>query len=89
MDRAEVARRVRDFISSELMLDDSPELTDETPLLDDLIDSVGLMELVTFLEDEFQITIDHEDLDRNNWRSVTTIAQLVETLRERQGVSSA
>jgi acyl carrier protein len=90
MDRGEITRRVRDFVSNELILFDSGELNDDTPLLGDLIDSVGLLELVSFLEGEFYVTIGQDDfLDRRNFQSVAAIAQFVEALRERRGVESS
>ena len=77
----DVATRIRAFITDELLFVDVA-LADDTPLLDDLVDSVGLMELVTFIEQEFELTIDHADIDQRNFESVGAIAAWVVGLLE-------
>lgn len=42
------------------------------------IDSLFAMQLVLFLEKEFQITINDEDLDLGNFETVNAIARFVE-----------
>ncbi len=73
----DITSRVHDFLSNDLILDDSVQLADSTPLLNGLIDSIGLMELVSFLEDEFAITLENEDVDAVNFRTTADIARLV------------
>ena len=76
----DVTERIRNFIREELLFEDvNRELTDETPLLgNDLIDSLGLMELVAFLEREFEVEIDDADIKAEHFRTVADIAALVE-----------
>jgi methoxymalonate biosynthesis acyl carrier protein len=42
------------------------------------VNSLFAMQLVLFLEQEFQITIETEDLDIDNFRTINVIASLVE-----------
>jgi len=42
------------------------------------VNSMFAMELVLFLENEFRITIEREDLDYNNFKSVHAMASLIE-----------
>ena len=77
----DVARRIRDFINDELLFEDI-DVADDTPLLDDLIDSVGLMELVTFVEQEFELSVDQGEIDQRNFETVGAIAAWVEGLLE-------
>jgi len=42
------------------------------------VNSMFAMQLVLFVEQEFQITIGNEDLDVENFRTVNAIAQLVD-----------
>jgi acyl carrier protein len=72
----DVAGRVSAFIERELLPDRSMRLTEGVSLLSTL-DSVGFMELLSFLEDEFAIEVDHGDIDEGNFGSVRTIAELV------------
>lgn len=50
---------------------------DEDLLAAELIDSLGITELVAFLEGRFAIKVDDEDLTPDNFRSVDAIAAFV------------
>jgi acyl carrier protein len=72
------AGRIRDFIRQEVLFeDDVAGLRDDMPLLDGAMDSLGLMQLVAFLEEEFGIEIDDEDVTADHFRTVTDIERLV------------
>jgi len=77
----DVTRRLREFINDELLFEDV-DVADDTPLLDDLVDSVGLMELVTFIEQEFELSIDQGEIDQRNFESIGAVAAWVEGLLE-------
>jgi methoxymalonate biosynthesis acyl carrier protein len=80
----EIEARVRTFLTNEVIVDEAVQLDGSTPLLSGLVDSIGLMELVSFLEDEFGITLENQDVDAVNFRTVSDIAQLVSRrMRER------
>lgn len=70
---------VRDFIADNFMMGKSPdELTDTGSLLDlGIIDSTGVLELVGFLEDTYEITIDDDDLIPENLDSISKIAEYI------------
>lgn len=53
-------------------------IDDKKHLLEGIIDSVGLIELVDFLEEHFAVTIDDVDLTSRNLNTVSTIARPVE-----------
>jgi acyl carrier protein len=75
---SDVSTRIRDFITSEIMFDDSSaSLTDDTALLGSVMDSLGLMQLIAFLEEEFDVEIDDGDVTVNNFRTVGDIERLV------------
>jgi acyl carrier protein len=77
----EAADKIRVYISEHLMFDDeSSSIANDTPLFGGVIDSIGLLELVGFLEGEFGIQIDDADLTAENFESVTTIANLMTRL---------
>ncbi len=65
---------IRDFIG---------RATNKTPLDDEdifaagFVNSLFAMELVTFVEGTFGITIESEDLDLDNFRTISRIADLV------------
>ena len=75
----EISDRIRDFISSELMFEDSSgNLSDDTPLLAGVIDSLGLMQLISFIEEEFEVAIDDAEVTATNFRTVGDIQRLIE-----------
>ena len=54
------------------------ELTDDYALLDEgVMDSLGILQMVTFLEDDLGVEVEDDDLVPENFASVAAIAQLV------------
>ena len=74
---------IRDFIVNNLKFRGSPdELTGSYPLIDrEAIDSMGIFQLVGFLEDEFGVEVGDEDLVVDNFATIDAINQLVERKR--------
>lgn len=70
---------VKGFIVTEILADQGPGvLTDTAPLIDSgIIDSLGIMALLDFLEGQYSIQIDGDDLLPENFESVMTISLLV------------
>ena len=55
------------------------DVANDAPLIDNgVMTSLQTVELVTFLEDEFGITVEDEEFDEENFGSVDAIATLVE-----------
>lgn len=73
---SDVSAIIHECLTTDL-LEPGVELTDETPLLE-LIDSMGILTLVGLVEDEFDITIDAEEVSAENFASVKTVTGLVE-----------
>jgi acyl carrier protein len=70
---------LRSWIRKELLVD-RPDinLDDETELLrSGLIDSLDIMRLVLFMEEEFGITIPEDEVLPAGFRKVSTIAEVV------------
>ena len=63
MDEATIRAKLRDFITRELIRDESYELTDtEGIITEGLIDSFALAEFGVYVEDEFNVYIPDSDL---------------------------
>jgi acyl carrier protein len=71
--------RVRTFIVKDLgAYGYGTELTDDYPLLQNgLIDSVGIAELVEFIENEFGVLLDVDELVAENFDTVGSIAAMI------------
>lgn len=72
--------RIRSYIVDELRFRGSAkDLTDDYPLLEnEVLDSMGIFSVVSFLETEFGIEVDDEELVPENFGTITGIARLVE-----------
>ena len=76
----EVVPIVRDFIAQELMQRDDVALKDDVALIDEgYLTSLQTVELLMFLEERFEVEIDPMEVDEENFKTLTTIAALVES----------
>jgi acyl carrier protein len=71
MTNGELKDKIRGFITSRLKMsiDDNVNL-----FTSGIVDSLFAMELVLFVEKQFKIRVDNDDLDLNNFNSVCAIA---------------
>jgi acyl carrier protein len=77
-----VAVEVEKFILQEIALGrDVDSLDHDLDLADGVIDSLGIVELIVFLEDKYAIKVDDDDLTPENFKSVNTIVTFVESKR--------
>lgn len=75
--------RLRTFILEELSWEGSAsDLTDDFPLLErGALDSLGIFQLVSFIEGEFGVEVRDEELVRDNFGTLRDIARLVDGKR--------
>jgi len=77
----QIRENLRQFVIENFLGDRSGDFSDEDSLLDQgLIDSTGVLELVTFVEERFGITIADSDLTPENFDSI----QMLTTFIQRQ-----
>lgn len=75
--------RIRDFVLTEMGWDRPPDdLTAEFPLLEEkAIDSLGVYQLVSFIEETYGVSIGDHELVPENFRSLAAIDRLVTAKR--------
>ena len=62
-----------------LFTDDQTALEDSASFLEEgIIDSTGVLELVMFVEEEFQISVDDEEIIPENFDSVLGLVRYIE-----------
>lgn len=85
-----VSETIRRFIVDELHWSASSDgPTDEYDLLqNDVLDSMGIFEIVSFVEAEFGIQVLDEDLLPENFETIASIARMVESKRASQNAPS-
>ncbi len=76
MSTMDAKRSIRSFITDNFFVD---EFADEDSFLNTgIVDSLGLLQLVGFVEEEFGITVADTELVPDNLDSVTRVATFVE-----------
>ena len=85
METIDIARDIRSFLVDKFFFGRAEELQDDAPLLGTVIDSSGVLVLVTHLEEHFGITIADEDVVPDNLESVKHIVALVTRKLEGNG----
>jgi len=76
---ADTVATIRKFIFENFLFDaDEGDLQNDSSFLDQgIIDSTGVLELVEWLEDEFNISVDDEELVPENLDSVNSLAAFI------------
>ncbi|MBW1643505.1 MAG: acyl carrier protein [Deltaproteobacteria bacterium] len=75
----ETKGKIKAFIIENFLFGSENGLKDETSFLEEgIIDSTGILELVTFLEEEFSITIEDEELVPENLDSINNVTAFLE-----------
>ena len=78
---------LKEFIATQvLLLEDSSGLTNRTRLVGGAIDSLGLMQLVYFIQERFGVKVDDTEVTPGNFRRLPDIVRFVRgKIEETQG----
>jgi acyl carrier protein len=75
----DVLTRIREFVRSRFPLARDLDAGDEASLLESgIIDSLGILDLVTFLEENLGIQVSDEDLNPENFDSIGALTRFVD-----------
>ena len=78
-------QNIRQYIAENMLFSDSFPYDDDASFLEQaIIDSVGFMELVTYVQKEYSIDVGPQDLVRENFDSVSKLARYIDS---KQGVT--
>jgi len=75
MSAQEVKRLIREFIAESINLGNASD--DENLFETGIVNSLFAIQLMTFIEKTFQIEIGTEDLDIDNFKSISAAAQFI------------
>jgi len=82
-DDRNTATVIREFILTQFPLAKQLAPRDSDPLLDSgIVDSLGILEIVNFLGDEFGIPVSDEDLTPANFASVDALVRFARSRRK-------
>jgi methoxymalonate biosynthesis acyl carrier protein len=69
---------LKHFIRRDFLFDKDAPLPDDRELFPDVIDSLGVMEVVSFVEETYGVEIPEDELQATNFKTVSAIVALVE-----------
>jgi acyl carrier protein len=77
----DVADRIQAFLQSDLRLDHRAALDDQSPLLEGLVDSLEVMRIISFVEEEFGVSLEIAEVTEDNFVTIAAIERLVHRKR--------
>ena len=76
-----VERQIREFIAQNFVMAEASELAADQSLMEArIIDSTGVLELVTFLEEQFGVQVSDADLVPENLDTIANIVAYVQRM---------
>jgi len=76
---ATIRDEIRQFITEKFLFNSDDPPADDVSLLEtNIVDSVGILEIVAFLESHFKIKVEDEELTAGNLDSINKIASFIE-----------
>jgi acyl carrier protein len=78
----DIKHQVRQFVLSNFYVADPAGLRDEVSLLDSgVVDSTGVLEVISFLESTYHLTVEESEMVPDNLDSIRSISEYVERKR--------
>jgi acyl carrier protein len=74
----DIEQEIRSFIAESFLMGGSDALNEDTPLLGNVIDSTGVIELIVFVQQRFTISVEDEEVMTDNFGSVKNVVAFVE-----------
>jgi acyl carrier protein len=72
-------KEIRNFIVDNFLFGEDNGLSDDTSFLKQgIIDSTGVMQLVSFIQDQYLLTVDDEELTPENLDSISRVSAFIE-----------
>jgi len=84
MHTQDIEREVRNFLVGHFLSGRADRLRDDGSLLGNVVDSMGVLDLVTYLQDRFSITVEDEDVVPGNLDTVNNLVAFVARKLETQ-----
>ena len=72
-------QELKSFIIENYHLDDSQFSYDQSLVNSGIIDSMGIIEIVSFIEDKYNIIIDDEEINTENFETVNNMVMFIKS----------
>jgi len=71
---------LKDFIVDNFLFGDGDKLAIDTPLFEKgIIDSTGVLELIAFIEENFNVKVTDEELVQSNFSNISAIDRFIQS----------
>ncbi|MFK8031425.1 MAG: acyl carrier protein [Gammaproteobacteria bacterium] len=80
--------QINRFITQELLEEEEPIEADENLLSDGMVDSLGMLRLIGFIDETFNIAIPPEDFIVDHFKSLDQLMIYLEKRKEESGLGS-
>ena len=78
MPSSDIASEVERFVKRNYLLDEDESIDHSQSLIGSgIIDSTGILELITFLEENYRVRFDDSELTAENFESIARIAEFI------------
>jgi acyl carrier protein len=78
MQTTDISNDIRTFLVDSFLSGQQDKLTDDEVLLGNVVDSTGVIELVNFLQERFEITVEDDEVTNENLGSVRSVTSYVQ-----------
>jgi acyl carrier protein len=78
MQTTDIGHEIRSFLVENFLSGRNEKLSDNEQLLGNVVDSTGVVELVVFLQERFDITVEDEEVTAENLGSVQNAITFIE-----------
>lgn len=85
MQTTNIEQELRSFLTENFLFGRSEALNDDAPLLGNVIDSTGVIELIVFVQERFAIAVDDGEVTTDNLGSVRNVVAFIEKKLCRKG----
>jgi acyl carrier protein len=73
-----IQKEIRQYVFENFIVDDDEDFSDDESFLESgLIDSTGILELITFVEENYEIEIEDEEMIPDNLDGIAKVAGFV------------
>jgi len=79
----DIVQEIRNYLTEQFLFGRSETLSEDMPLIGNVIDSQGVIELVSFIQQRFNVEIADDEITTDNLATLKTVVALVEKKRSR------
>jgi acyl carrier protein len=81
-----IVNKLLDYITENFLVERNEIMLDRSLVDEGIIDSTGLVELIVFIEEEFSIAVEEDQMTKDNLGSVIKIGNFIERETDQQAM---